>query len=266
MAAGGGRPHRLLGASSRRREGHASRAVALALIRAKELGLQRVLLTCDEDNVGSPDDRERRGRVRGQPQGQAALLDRDRLTGLPAWHARTAWAERSRSAPVGSEDGAFARELMQVGRVLEAAEAASPVQAVEAVARELGLAFDAVAVSFLIADLSGRALVRLAHVPLLGGPVGTCEVPALGERREDEESATVMPFDGGPEQAVRTQTVQVLPPEANTSGDYPGLWGVLAPVTERGSPSGCSSSTCRGNPTTRSWQRSDRSRTFWRSS
>ena len=27
--------------------------IALALIRAKELGLERVLLTCDEDNVGS---------------------------------------------------------------------------------------------------------------------------------------------------------------------------------------------------------------------
>ena len=38
---------------SRRREGHASRALALALIRAKELGLERVLLTCDEDNLGS---------------------------------------------------------------------------------------------------------------------------------------------------------------------------------------------------------------------
>jgi predicted acetyltransferase len=38
---------------SRRREGHASRAVALALIRAKGLGLERVLLTCDEDNLGS---------------------------------------------------------------------------------------------------------------------------------------------------------------------------------------------------------------------
>ena len=44
-----------------------------------------------------------------------------------------------------------------------------PVEAVEAVARELGAAFDAAAVSFLIADLSGRALVRLAHVPLVGG-------------------------------------------------------------------------------------------------
>jgi predicted acetyltransferase len=38
---------------SRRRQGHASRALALALIRAKELGLERVLLTCDDDNVGS---------------------------------------------------------------------------------------------------------------------------------------------------------------------------------------------------------------------
>ena len=38
---------------SRRREGHASRALALGLIRAKELGLRRVLLTCDEDNAGS---------------------------------------------------------------------------------------------------------------------------------------------------------------------------------------------------------------------
>ncbi len=38
---------------SRRREGHASRALALALPRAAALGLDRVLLTCDEDNVAS---------------------------------------------------------------------------------------------------------------------------------------------------------------------------------------------------------------------
>jgi predicted acetyltransferase len=38
---------------SRRREGHATRALALALPRAAALGLDRVLLTCDEDNVGS---------------------------------------------------------------------------------------------------------------------------------------------------------------------------------------------------------------------
>ncbi|MDX6325360.1 MAG: hypothetical protein QOK15_1714, partial [Nocardioidaceae bacterium] len=38
---------------------------------------------------------------------------------------------------------------------LEAAEAASPVEAVEAVTRELGEALGATKVSFLIADLSG---------------------------------------------------------------------------------------------------------------
>jgi predicted acetyltransferase len=38
---------------SRRRQGHAGRALLLALDRARELGLDRVLLTCDEDNVAS---------------------------------------------------------------------------------------------------------------------------------------------------------------------------------------------------------------------
>ena len=38
---------------SRRREGHATRALGLALPLAAELGLDRVLLTCDEDNDGS---------------------------------------------------------------------------------------------------------------------------------------------------------------------------------------------------------------------
>ncbi len=110
------------------------------------------------------------------------------------------------------------------------------MRAVEGVARELGLAFGAVAVSLLVTDSSGRALVRLAHVPLAG--VRATEVSSLGhgERREDEESATVLPFDGGPaEQAVRTQTVQVVPPDArHPEADLVTSWRVLAPVTERG--------------------------------
>jgi stage II sporulation SpoE-like protein len=102
--------------------------------------------------------------------------------------------------------------------MLTAAENAAPVDAVEAVTRELGAALGAWSVSFLIADLTGRALVRLAHVPLDGGGLG---------RRDGEEVATVVPFDGGPaEQALRTQTLQVL---AQGRG-----WTVLAPVTERG--------------------------------
>ncbi len=121
------------------------------------------------------------------------------------------------------------------GMVLAAAEAASPVEAVEAVTRELGAALGAARISFLIADLSGRALVRLAHVSL--GTGEGAEAPlAPDERRAVEESATVLPFDGGPrERALRTQEVQVLEPASGDSGaEESGLWLVLAPVTERG--------------------------------
>lgn len=38
---------------SRRREGHASRALQLALERAGVLGIERALVTCDEDNIAS---------------------------------------------------------------------------------------------------------------------------------------------------------------------------------------------------------------------
>jgi predicted acetyltransferase len=37
----------------RRRQGHATRALGLAVRRAAELGLKRVLVTCDDDNVAS---------------------------------------------------------------------------------------------------------------------------------------------------------------------------------------------------------------------
>jgi serine phosphatase RsbU (regulator of sigma subunit) len=120
---------------------------------------------------------------------------------------------------------------------LAAAEAASPVQAVEAVTRELGLRLGATRISFLIADLSGRALVRLAHVRLKDAEgVGIVTPLGRGERRSEEESATVLPFDGGPaEEAIRTQEVQVVAPDPGHP--EPGgtrSWVVLAPVTERG--------------------------------
>jgi serine phosphatase RsbU (regulator of sigma subunit) len=122
-----------------------------------------------------------------------------------------------------------------LGSVIAAAEAASPVEAVESVTRELGRALEASEVSFLIADLSGRALVRLAHVPLWP-EAGSRPPRAQDERRDAEESATVVPFDGGPEeQAIRVQQVQVLGPEHQDGGTKRAdHWRVLAPVTERG--------------------------------
>lgn len=38
---------------SRRREGHATRALGLGVRRAAELGIERVLVTCDDDNLAS---------------------------------------------------------------------------------------------------------------------------------------------------------------------------------------------------------------------
>ena len=48
---------------TRRREGHATRALALALPRAAQLGLDRVLLTCDDTNAGSARTIERNGGI-----------------------------------------------------------------------------------------------------------------------------------------------------------------------------------------------------------
>ena len=124
---------------------------------------------------------------------------------------------------------------LDIARLLQAAESESPVNAAAAVARELGAAFNAVAVSFLIADLSGRSLVRLAHIPLTDEEVAHPTPMHEGERRDLEESATELPFRGGAEeQAVRTQQVQVVPPGEQTVEGAEHLWRLLAPVTERG--------------------------------
>jgi serine phosphatase RsbU (regulator of sigma subunit) len=102
--------------------------------------------------------------------------------------------------------------------VLLSVEKAAPVDAVDAVTRSIGVQLDALWVSFLVADMSGRALVRLSHVPI--GAV-------LGARQQDRDVAMVVPFDGGPqERALRTQ--QVLVEESG------GTFVVRAPVTQRG--------------------------------
>src|SRR5215212_4267542 len=149
--------------------------------------------------------------------------------------------------------GAYAPEVLgdqssrALGSVLAAAEAASPVEAVEAVTCELGLALGATKVSFLIADLSGRALVRLAHVrpgTAEGTGMGVDRSGVRGERRAVEESATVLPFDGGPaEQAVG-------PEPGGSASEGSASWLVLAPVTERGEAIGVLEVTLPDRPDT----------------
>src|SRR4051794_35182774 len=102
--------------------------------------------------------------------------------------------------------------------VLLAVEKAAPVDAVQAVTRSIGVSLGASWVSFLVADMSGRALVRLVHVPI--GAVS-------GGRRQDEDVAMVLLFDGGPqEQALRAQRALV----EYVNGEHV----VRAPVTQRG--------------------------------
>ena len=48
---------------ARRRQGHATRALGLALGRARELGIDQALVTCDDDNLASARTIESRGGV-----------------------------------------------------------------------------------------------------------------------------------------------------------------------------------------------------------
>lgn len=97
--------------------------------------------------------------------------------------------------------------------VLDAAENASPLHAVEAVTATLARRLRASAVFFLISDLAGGALVRMSHGASDEALVRQRLDDSEGPTRVDEgEQSVRVPMDHGPvEMAMRTQTVQVLP-------------------------------------------------------
>jgi hypothetical protein len=78
---------------------------------------------------------------------------------------------------------------MDLNDVLLAVEKAAPVDAVEAVTRSIGVDLDALWVSFLLADMSGRALVRLVHVPI--GGVSGGRRPARQQRLDETQKIYV---------------------------------------------------------------------------
>jgi serine phosphatase RsbU (regulator of sigma subunit) len=101
--------------------------------------------------------------------------------------------------------------------LLERVEAASPTDAIEVVAEELAALVGARAVSFLIADFSGRALVRF----------GTPEHGIPGPRRQGPEQAETVPLAGTVyERVLRTQQVDV---QELADGAH-----LIVPVTDRG--------------------------------
>jgi serine phosphatase RsbU (regulator of sigma subunit) len=111
----------------------------------------------------------------------------------------------------GSEDF-----VIDVGALLEQVESAAPIDAVEVVAAELGRMVDAHAVTLLIADFSGRAVVRLTAAGLVEGARG-----------HGVEQAETLPLPGTLyERVLRTQQADL-----QAIGDGARM---VVPVTDRG--------------------------------
>ena len=106
--------------------------------------------------------------------------------------------------------------MVDLGALLAAAEAAAPVDAVSAVSDALEEMVSAEEVSFLIADFSGDALIRLGH-----------SSRGAATRRAGRDTAERVPLHGTAHgRALAAQSVEVVE-------DDSGAW-VFAPVTSRG--------------------------------
>ena len=101
-------------------------------------------------------------------------------------------------------------------RLLAAVEESAPIEAVDVVAAELAEMVDASHVSLLIADFSGRAVVRLSHV--------TSSNQLHNGRNERVESLSLT--DSLYQRVLFTQNLEIVQERDD--------WLVLLPVTERG--------------------------------
>ncbi|MCZ2859691.1 PP2C family protein-serine/threonine phosphatase [Blastococcus sp. VKM Ac-2987] len=106
--------------------------------------------------------------------------------------------------------------VIDVGDLLQKVEDAPPIEAVEAVADALGAMVEARSVTLLIADFTGRAVVRLTSAALVEGA-----------RAQGAEQAETIPLAGTVyEQVLRTQEADVR--------DVDDGAVVVVPVTDRG--------------------------------
>src|SRR6188472_4710782 len=109
------------------------------------------------------------------------------------------------------------RSPLNLNALLAAVEAAPPVAAVDVLAEALAEAIGAREVSFLIADFSGRSLIRLGH----SGGEGAL-------RLQGTETAERVPLVGTPQgRALAAQAVEVIAEDG-------GGARLFAPVTSRG--------------------------------
>jgi hypothetical protein len=121
--------------------------------------------------------------------------------------------------------------VIDLGAILERVEASAPVDSVKVVATMLAEMVGADAVTFLVADFSGRAVVRLSSA-------GRVE----GARTHGVEQAETLPVAGTVyEQVLRTQQVVVDP--------LPRGVRLVVPVTDRGDAIGLLEMTLPQAPT-----------------
>jgi serine phosphatase RsbU (regulator of sigma subunit) len=114
------------------------------------------------------------------------------------------------------EAGMGSAVRFDLGGLLTAAEAAAPVEAIDAVAHTLQHMVPAESVSFLIADFSGDALIRLGN-----------SKDGTATRRHGTETAQRVSLAGTPHgRALAGQRVEVVEADG-------GAW-LYAPVTSRG--------------------------------
>src|SRR6266513_3559992 len=126
--------------------------------------------------------------------------------------------------------GESGRAPLNLNALLAAVEAAPPVAAVDVLAASLAEAIDAREVSFLIADFSGRSLIRLGHS---GG-----EGPL---RLQGKETAERVPLVGTPHgRALAAEAVEVVVEEGGAR--------LFAPVTSRGEAVGVLELALEGLP------------------
>src|SRR4051794_31440244 len=104
-----------------------------------------------------------------------------------------------------------------VGALLQRVEAAAPIEAVEEVSDALAEWVGARRVTFLIADFSGRAVVRLR----------SSATAVDGGRNSSDERAETIPLPGSRyETVLRTQRIDVQPLDEGAR--------LIVPVTDRG--------------------------------
>lgn len=132
---------------------------------------------------------------------------------------------------------------MGVTRGLQAAERASPGEAVDSVTASFRRALGATDVAVFMVDLSGRGLVRLARDAEAVTPP-----PASSGRGPVEPPALVPDDDGAVKAALVLNNVQLVRPGDPRLAGLPAGWLVLAPLTERGDALGLLAVTVAEEP------------------